>query len=61
MTKKVVNYTVVRRPTDDCLVWKVRDLIKDGYEPIGGIHTYKEGFFTRIYCQAMVKYEVCND
>jgi len=50
----VVDYTVLMSVSSRDLAQDVRDLLKEGWQPQGGI-----GFDTRrdVFIQAMVKYE----
>lgn len=63
--KKVIEYTIISGQVPLDFINTINDLIKDGWQPIGGIcmtqsPPYKDGNFTvtetRCY-QAMVKYE----
>ena len=60
MNRKIIDYSYARSRDLSKLVEFVNEMIKDGYEPIGGIaieHGGEEGYISaEKYCQAMVKY-----
>jgi hypothetical protein len=52
--KKIVEYKVVKFTSDKELVNVVNSLIKEGWQPLGGVSIANE---IMDHCQAMVKYE----
>ena len=61
MNGKPTDYTVVSEHNCDVLIAKVRDLIKEGFEPLGGIQVVAPvlngGEVAPAYAQALVKKE----
>lgn len=61
MNGKIIDYTVVSEHDSHVLVASVRDLIKQGYEPIGGIQVVAPvingGEVAPLFAQALVRKE----
>lgn len=57
--RKIVDYLVVHEKTITIIEIKVKENIKDGYHPIGGISFCKanQDNYPYLFLQAMVKYE----
>jgi hypothetical protein len=56
---KIIDYTVVHDDDRYLLIKKVRELIKDGYEPLDGIQVVAPNLrgheFAPVYMQTLIK------
>lgn len=60
--KKVIDYRITFDRHIDVIESNVKKMIKDGWQPIGGISSFFEtysGSTSYFFSQAMVKYEEC--
>jgi len=56
MNRKIISYQVVESASLRFLQVDVKDLIADGWQPVGGL-VVSNAESSAIYCQAMVQYE----
>jgi hypothetical protein len=57
MDKKISHYVTVAHWTSEDLSSKVNDLIRSGYEPLGGLALGRNAGDRCTYAQALVKYD----
>ena len=58
--KKIIDYTIIRGGILSELEDRVFSLLKEGWQPLGGIEYIKMGYgenSVSYFCQAMVRYE----
>ena len=51
------DYKIVKASSINHLANLVKDDMRDGYAPIGGVSSIKDRFNGEMYCQAMLKDE----
>lgn len=55
--KNIIDYTLVYERHGYSFVNQIREMIKAGWQPLGGVNNYESANGSGETCQAMVKYE----